>query len=311
MADYGYEDNVGAIVLGGNDPPVTQKVNLGTIANCYAGRLLTLEDSDYDRKVCTAMTAPTGWLGYELASPQYRPATITTIYTLDDKAIEHKGGGFTIKAKLAKGCSVKKGEQVMNWADGEVAGPVEVMAGGLALGIPFGAGTGTDENDTSIDLPENMLVRDIVIEVEAEKASETLDVGFITASETGDPDGLADGVSLTDAVKVYPGPSVTAGGSETYYSGNTKGVLLSEYVAGANTATDHGLFSKKPYLTDGTIKSVVYVKANTTDATGIIWLVLESEGLQMLDNLNRQWTQQVMQLIWRFLVGYRGGKRKK
>jgi hypothetical protein len=92
MADYGYQDNVGAILLGGADPPVTQKVNLGTIANCYAGRLLTREDTDYDRKVCTAMTAPTGWLGYERTSPQYRPAAIGTIYVVDDKAVEHKGG---------------------------------------------------------------------------------------------------------------------------------------------------------------------------------------------------------------------------
>lgn len=280
MADYGYADNVAAILLGGNDPPVTQKVNLGTIANCYAGRLLTKEDTDYDRKVCTAMTAPTGWLGYELASPQYRPASLTTIYVVDDKAVEHKGGGFSIKAKLTKGCSVKKGEQVMNWADGEVAGPVEVMAGGLALGIPFGAGTGTDPNDTSIDLPANMLVRDIVLEVETLKSGETLDVGFDNALETGDLDGLADGVSMAAAVKVYPGPTIA--GTNDYFDTNTKGVLLSEFAQGADAATTRGLFSVKPYLCDGTIKSVNYVKASHNVGTGIIWLVLESEGLQIV-----------------------------
>ena len=280
MADYGYEDNVGAIVLGGNDPPVTQKVNLGTIANCYAGRLLTREDTDYDRKVCTAMTAPTGWLGYELASPQYRPATLTTIYTLDDKAIEHKGGGFTIKAKLAKGCSVKKGEQVMNWADGEVAGPVEVMAGGLALGLPFGAGSTSTPTDTSIDLPENMLVRDVVLEVETLSSGETMDVGFDNASESGDLDGLVDGASLTTAVKVNPG--VATSGTAMYYNTNTKGILLSDFEQGADDATTRGLFSVKSYLTDGSIKSVVYKKATHAVGTGIIWLVLESEGLQIV-----------------------------
>jgi hypothetical protein len=280
MADYGYQDNVGAILLGGADPPVTQKVNLGTIANCYAGRLLTLEDTDYDRKVCTAMTAPTGWLGYELTSPQYRPAAIGTIYEVDDKAVEHKGGGFAIKAKLTKGCSVKKGEDVMNWADGEVAGPAEVMAGGLALGIPFGVGATTTENDTSIDLPGNMLVRDIVIEVETLSSGETLNVGFITAGESGDPDGLAAGVSLTSAVKVAPG--VATSGTAMYYNTNTKGVLLSDFEQGADDATTRGLFSVKSYLTDGTIKSVVYVKATHNVGTGIIWLVLESEGLQIV-----------------------------
>lgn len=282
MADYGYADNVAAILLGGNDPPVTQKVNLGTIANCYAGRLLTRESTDYDRQVCTAMTAPTGWLGYELASPQYRPAAITTIYTENDKAVEHKGGGFTIKAKLTKGCSVKKGEDVMNWADGEVAGPVEVMAGGLALGIPFGVGATTDPNDTSIDLPANMLVRDIVIEVETLSSGETLDVGFDNAAESGDLDGLADGVSLTTAIKVHPDAVVTTGSSETYYSANTKGVLLSDYLVGTDAGSDFGVFHPKAYRTDGTIKSVNYVKATHNVGTGIIWLVLESEGLQIV-----------------------------
>jgi hypothetical protein len=38
----------------------------------------------------------------------------------------------------------------------------------------------------------------------------------------------------------------------------------------------------KSYLTDGTIKSVVYVKATHNVGTGIIWLVLESEGLQIV-----------------------------
>jgi hypothetical protein len=279
MADYGYQDNVGAILLGG-DPPVTQKVNLGTIANCYAGRLLTKEDTDYDRKVCTALTAPTGWLGYELTDPQYRPAALTTIYVVDAKAVEHKGGGFPVKAKLTKGCSVKKGEQVMNWADGEVAGPVEVMAGGLALGIPFGVGTSTNPNDTSIDLPGNILVRDVVIEVETLSSGETMDVGFDNASESGDLDGLADGVSLTTAVKVYPDAAIT-GTTDMYYSACTRGVLLADYDAGAGTG-DQGVYHPKPYLTDGTIKSVNYVKATHNVGTGIIWLVLESEGLQIV-----------------------------
>jgi len=281
MADYGYADNVGAILLGGNDPPVTQKVNLGTIANCYAGRLLTREATDYDRKVCTALTAPTGWLGYELTDPQYRPAALTTRYTLDDKAVEHKGGGFTIKAKLTKGCSVKKGEDVMNWADGEVAGPVEVMAGGLALGIPFGTGTSTDANDTSIDLPANMLVRDAVLEVETLSDGETIDVGFINAVEGGDEDGLVDGASLTTAVKVYPDATVTADAGLDWYSANTRGAYLADYEVG--TASDVvGIYHPKPYLKDGSIKSVTYTKATHNVGTGIIWLVLESEGLQIV-----------------------------
>lgn len=274
MADYGYEDNVGAIVLGGNDPPVTQKVNLGTIANCYAGRLLTREDTDYDRKVCTAMTAPTGWLGYELASPQYRPATITTIYTVDDKAVEHKGGGFTVKAKLTKGCSVKKGEPVMNWADGQVAGPIAMMEGGLALGIPFTKKT--SEQTTYIELPADMIVKDVIVDVTTNDASGTIDVGLL-ASVSGDADGFLDAESCADVGKVKHN-MVDASAAN-----NTIGAYLVE--VDIKDATGTPVYYSVPtipgHVCDGTAKTITYTTSNHTIA-GTFWIVLEGENLQIV-----------------------------
>ena len=274
MADYGYADNVGAIVLGGNDPPVTQKVNLGTIANCYAGRLLALEDTDYDRKVCTAMAAPTGWLGYESTSPQYRPAALTTIYAEDDKAVEHKGGGFTIKAKLAKGCTVTKGQLVMNWADGQVAGPVAMMGGGLALGIPFTKKT--TEQTTYLELPADMIVKDVIVDVTTNDASGTIDVGLLAAA-SGDLDGFLDAESCADVGKAKHN-MVDASAAN-----NTIGAYLVE--VDIKDATGTPVYYSVPaipgHVCDGTAKLITYTTSNHTIA-GTFWIVLEGENLQIV-----------------------------
>ena len=274
MADYGYADNVAAILLGGNDPPVTQKVNLGTIANCYAGRLLTKEDTDYDRKVCTAMTAPTGWLGYELASPQYRPESITTIYVADDKAVEHKGGGFVIKAALAQGCSVAKGDDVINWGDGKVAGPVALIGGSYALGIPFTKKTA--EQTTYLELPADMVVKDVIVDVSTEVASGTIDVGLL-ASASGDADGFLDAESCAAAGKVKHN-MVDASAAN-----NTLGALLAEVDIKDATGTPvyYSVPSVPGHVCDGTAKLITYTTSNHA-IVGTFWVVLESEGLQIV-----------------------------
>jgi hypothetical protein len=275
MADYGYADNVGAILLGGNTPPITQKVNLGTIANCYAGRLLTREDTDYDRKACTAMTAPTGWLGYELTDPQYTPAAVTTIYTVDDKAVEHKGGGFPIKAKLVKGCSVTKGQSVINWADGQVAGPAAVMEGGIALGIPFTKKT--SEQTTDIELPADLVVKDVIVDVGTNVASGTIDVGLLNSEASGDPDGFLDAESCASAGKVkHNMVDATA-------ANNTLGDLLVE--VDIKDATGTPVYYSVPtvpgHVCDGTTKTISYTTSNHTIA-GTFWVVLEGENLQIV-----------------------------
>ena len=94
---------------------------------------------------------------------------------------------------------------------------------------------------TSVSLPDDAIVLDVWYDVTSEHSGATFDLGI----SGGDEDGLIDGASLTSAATVRPGPAVTAGSSESYYSGNTRGVLLSNYVAGADTATDHGLYSEK------------------------------------------------------------------
>lgn len=267
----GYKEPNNVVVISGK--PETQELICKTVTGCTPGILVTRDTDDDHFKAGSAMEKPLGYLDIS-----YKKG-IGDTYEADQAANIQKGT-FVAKSFLAKGCKVTKGDLLMNWTAGQLVGPVAFMEGGLALGIPFGAGDGTNENDTYIDLPANMLVKDLVIDIETLSSGETMDVGFMNTVEGGDKDGLADGVSLTLAKKIYPGPVVTSD-TETYYSANTKGVLLCEYEAGANALTDHGLFNKKPYRTDGSIESVIYVKATHTVGTGIIWLVLESEGLEI------------------------------
>lgn len=280
--DYGYQDNVAAILLGGQKPPIIQKVNLGTIANCYAGRVLAKEDTDYDRKVCSAILAPTGWLGYEYTGPQYRPAALTTIFELDDKGVEYKGSGFAIKGKLVKGCSVTKGDLVANWADGQVIGPVVPNGDGLLLGIPFGVSDNV-ETSTHIELPADMAVINAIIDVLTLDATETIDVGLLSSEGGGDADGFIAAASVAAAGKVFPNVVVTDA-TEDYFSACTIGALLQDtFAAGADVVTDVGTFVRRPHVCDGTAKTVTYTgSAGSDTAAGKIWLALLHENLQIV-----------------------------
>lgn len=288
MVDYGYQDNVAAILLGGQKPPIIHKVNLGTIANCYAGRLLTREDTDYDRKVCTGILAPTGWLGYEYTNPQFRPETLTTIFVLDDKAVEYKGGGFSIKGKLTKGCSVTKGNLAANWADGQVVGPVVPNGDGLLLGIPFGVSDNT-ETTTYIELPADMAVINAFIDVSTTDAGETIDVGLLSSEANGDADGLIAAASVATAGKVFPNASITDGSSEEYFGACTIGALLQDsFTAGTDAGTDVGTFVRRPHVCDGTAKTVTYTgSAGSDTAAGMIWLALLHENLQIAGKIDQ------------------------
>ena len=281
--EYGYKDNVAAILLGGQTPPIIQKVNLGTIANCYAGRLLTLEDTDYDRKVCTGVLPPTGWLGYEHCAPQYRPAAIDTIYVVDDKAPEYKGGGFVVKGQLAKGCSVAKGQLVANWADGQVIGPVVPAANGMLLGIPFGPNDNSEQT-TYIELPADMAIMQAFLDVVTVDAGETIDVGLLSSQGGGDANGLIAAASVATAGKVIPKVTVTTGSSEVYLASCTIGELLADtFTAGTDAATDVGTFEPLVHVCDGTAKTVSYTgSAGSDTAAGWIYLALLHENLRVV-----------------------------
>ena len=112
--------------------------------------------------------------------------------------------------------------------------------------------------DTSLDLPANFRIEDVLCEVFDEDASGTCDWGFISAGESGDENGLVAAETYAAVGFIRPGPTITAGSSETYFASTTRGVLLAAFKAGTDADTDEGMYHEIHHVCNGTIKSIVY-----------------------------------------------------
>lgn len=106
------------------------------------------------------------------------------------------------------------------------------------------------ETSTGFTLPTGAIVEDVYIYVHTVDATETVDIGT-DGSGSNDPNGFASLLSLATAGIVRPGVTVTAGGTETYYSAATRGALLASFNAGADVAGDTGHYVEFPDTTSG------------------------------------------------------------
>ena len=130
------------------------------------------------------------------------------------------------------------------------------------------------EKDTGFDLKAGWTVLDAWIVVNTADTGETVDVGTNSNDSGGDADGLIDGASLATTGLVYPDATVTTGTTETYYSATTRGALLADYIVGSNTATDFGLFHKKPYTVAADIDLTFTTSDGTDTAAFDIYLLI-------------------------------------
>ena len=130
----GFRKPNNAIVVAGN--PIVQELEVRTATNCVPGRLVERDTTDSQVKVGTATGNVIGWLGYEQASKQYRPASISTAYAANAQAPVLSGGGFVMLGRLASGQNVSKGVRLVAAANGEVTAA-------SALAVPSGATTVT------------------------------------------------------------------------------------------------------------------------------------------------------------------------
>jgi len=129
------------------------------------------------------------------------------------------------------------------------------------------------EYDTGFDLQAGWWVLDSWIVVNTVDATETVDVGT-NSNHSGDSDGLIVAASLATSGLVYPDATVTAGATETYYSANTKGALLADYIVGTNADQDYGLFHKKPFKVAADIDLTFTTSAGTDTAVFDIYLLI-------------------------------------
>jgi hypothetical protein len=233
MADLGYTKITNDVIIG--ETPRRVDLNVETAANMYPGRLAAKGTTDFDLQVATALLPPAGWLGYGHANSAAKPATRDTIYVADKVAPLHRGGDFQVRSKLAAGASVSRYQLLANWAAGHVIGPVTQGDGGIWLSVPFVKKISVE--DTTIDLPSTMVVKDVLVEVTTAVASGEIDIGILAGEAGGDEDGFVD-------------------------SATTRGPLLRTFLAGSNAVEDVGTYEEKEHLCDGTAKSLTYT---TTD----------------------------------------------
>lgn len=117
MVDIDLVTPVGKIIVSGAEPPIVTERTITTVANCYPGRLVKTGSTDRDIVVNDA-GLPLGWLGYEQADPNYKPATPATIYVVGDHVPVVRGGGFIILGTLATNQTIVIGDRLVPAADG-------------------------------------------------------------------------------------------------------------------------------------------------------------------------------------------------
>jgi len=123
------------------------------------------------------------------------------------------------------------------------------------------------EQDAGIDLPAKAVVLDVLVDVTAAEVTggtKTMNVGLLSSESGGDADGFLVGVSCASTGLKRGVATVTAGGSETYFSATTRGALLGSFVAGSDSAGDVGTVYERPHLSDSvTAKSISYTAGDS------------------------------------------------
>jgi len=119
--------------------------------------------------------------------------------------------------------------------------------------------------DTGFDLPAGLLIEEALLRVTTADADETIEFGFDNATESGDLDGLIDAASLASTGYVELAGQITGGSNIDYLGTEYRGALLCTHIDGADAVATVGGSTVKKYITDGTIKSLVYTCSAGSD----------------------------------------------
>lgn len=248
-------------------------------ATIKPGMVVMKGTNDDDVVACDGVTkAPFGIAGYEqsflgaASSTSNRPANVDTEYAKDARVPVLGGGGFVAMLHLAPGVGTVKGDLLASWGGGTVV-PVVPMPGGYGVRIPFVKKT--TEFDTGVDLPEGMIISDVIVEVTKEVAGATIDVGLLNA-EGGDADGFLDGESC--AAKGFVKHKIV----NASVANNTLGAYLVE--SDIKSSDTSALFVSVPgvhVVGDGQV-SVSYTTSDSDNLAGNIYMVCAAPGFQIV-----------------------------
>lgn len=251
-------------------------------ATIKPGMVVMKGANDDDVVACDGVTkAPFGVAGYEqsflgaASSTSNRPANVDTAYAKDARVPVLGGGGFVAMMHLAPGVGTVKGDLLASWGGGTVV-PVVPMPGGYGVRIPFVKKT--TEFDTGVDLPEGMIISDVIVEVTKEVANATIDIGLLYAenSNGGDADGFIDGESC--AATGFVNHNLVDGTA----ANNTLGAYLVE--ADIKSADASALFYSPPtfHVVSGDQVSVSYTTSDSTNLAGNFYMVCAAPGFQIV-----------------------------
>lgn len=147
--DTGYIAPVDKIVISGHRQSVEMEIE--TVADMYAGRAVQHGSTNNEVIVGTAGALTYGWLGYEDTPVMYRPATVDTIYKVNDRAAVIHGPGMILVASRKASETIVMGDKLICDAAGQLAKwtPVPINAATaeedvIAIAMEDGSGAASD-----------------------------------------------------------------------------------------------------------------------------------------------------------------------
>lgn len=149
MVDIGFVKATNKIVLAGFRQTV--ELEIETVANMYPGRVVKVGSTDNEMVVGAADALSMGWLSYEDTPVMYKPATIDTIYKVNDRAAYVFGPGIIVVASRKANETIVMGDKLVPAADGQVKKwtPVPIDAASaeediIAIAMEGGSGASSD-----------------------------------------------------------------------------------------------------------------------------------------------------------------------
>ena len=256
-------------------------------ATIKPGMVVMKGTNDDDVVACDGVTkAPFGVAGYEqsflgaASSTSNRPANVDAAYAKDARVPVLGGGGFVAMMHLAPGVGTVKGDLLASWGGGTVV-PVVPMPGGYGVRIPFVKNA--SETDTGVDLPEGIIVSDVIVEVTKEVSGATIEVGLLsTEDNNNDADGflVAEDCGTANGFVKHNTVALTSAAATTL----TLGAYLKEAdIADATASTGAQTYRVPNYhVVGGGQVSVSYSTTNSDNLAGNIYVVCAAPGFQIV-----------------------------
>lgn len=118
VGEMGFVKATDKIVLAGYRQSV--ELEIETVATMYSGRVVKGGTTNNEMVVGAADGLSMGWLSYEDTPTMYRPATIDTIYKVNDRAAYVFGPGMIVVGSLLYEEAIVMGDKLVPAAAGQL-----------------------------------------------------------------------------------------------------------------------------------------------------------------------------------------------